>query len=351
MESLLLPTVLYALSYAPYSGLSKSAGAAAGGALRILPVTTLACVLAWIMIASATHSPRVARLLGLAPPGASPDAWWRVASWWRLATFSRAAWVAGFASAAIILASTYGYGLDVSIVLPLLLMKGGVMLIAPAIDRWRKREITPRAKATFAIALVAVAVALWEKITDGPGLLPILGAVCTGADPTAAAWALWSRISDHSTRLAIACAAIYVVGYFAKLSAIDGRKEDSGFLVGEMTLTAALALPAAWALAQPSRADLLAVASDWRAWAAGAASQCCGLFGGLIFMSRQAHSVCVPVNRCASLVAGFAASFAVGKPPTRFEVVGGLIMLVALWVGTKPTPIAIDEVAAAPATS
>ena len=75
---------------------------------------------------------------------------------------------------------------------------------------------------------------------------------------------------------------------------------------------------------------------DGWVYVAGLASQGCGYFGGMLLMRQAPHSLCVPLNRAASVLAGLLASCALGRWPSRWEIFGALVMTIALAVGVWP---------------
>lgn len=255
--------------------------------------------------------------------------------WWRAGRFDRDAWLGATASLAIMFSSVVAYAQQgTSLVLPLLVMQGGMLLVADAIDRVRRRPMHRDARWTLGFVAAGVAIGTWPKVAAATG------------------WAV-PPPGQAGAAVALTCAAVYLLGYVGKLAALDERKGDLSFLVGDMTLTAALGVPAACAVAAVGGADFAHVgsyAADWRAWAAGLASQGAGLFGVLIYLNRRPHTVCVPVSRAGKMIAGLVAAVVVAlvRTPSPWtwaallpalpcweEVVGALAILPALWIGFR----------------
>ena len=85
----------------------------------------------------------------------------------------------------------------------------------------------------------------------------------------------------------------------------------------------------------PAVAGAASLSNGW-VYVAGLASQGCGYFGGMLLMRQAPHSLCVPLNRAASVLAGLLASCALGRWPSRWEIFGALVMTIALAVGVWP---------------
>ena len=286
----LCDSLLYIACYAVYAYTTKRAGTG-GAPFMIAAICCGAGLLGWLAVVLA----QVGR-------GA-----------WAPLRVTRATLTAGLCSVLILVSSTAGYALPaVSLVLPLLLNKGGVLAMAPLLDRRRGVVVTPRAWLVLALAVCGMACGVV------PGLM-------TAAAPTL---------------LALALSGAYLLGYVGKLSVIGGQKGNSTFLREEMSVTTAAALPVALALGflfspAPVAALSAGLGNPW-VYVAGLASQGCGYFGGLLLMRQAPHSLCVPLNRAASVLAGLLASCALGRWPSRWEIFGAVVMTVALAVGVWP---------------
>jgi hypothetical protein len=275
--------------------------------VQYLGVLTLAYFLCYTAFAALTRS--LADPLSLLPTSvAAGSAVWLAyllaSGDWRRHRLDGPAVTAGLAGAAILTASTVAYSLrGASILLPLLAMKGGVLLMAPILDRLgggRPRSLAPLALAACGVAVVAV-----------------------------------PKLRADGTWPALACAAVYLAGYALKLRAIGQRRGDWGFFLAETSVTLAVALPAALVACYASGR---APTDEPAALLAGAASQGCGVFGGLILLQRGTHSVLVPLNRCSSTLAGVAATLLLGGALTPWETAGAACMLAALLSGLRPVP-------------
>jgi hypothetical protein len=158
--------VLYLLSYFVFSFHTKTLGKASPGPVLVL-ASLIACQGVWIAgLAFEALWQRWRR--GDDKTGRPDDDSLHPSLIHRIAPhlFRRDVVIAATASAAIIVSSTLAYAMPgVSLLLPLLLMKGGPNLWAPIIDTMRGSTITYRARVVFSLALVAVVAALWSKVT------------------------------------------------------------------------------------------------------------------------------------------------------------------------------------------
>lgn len=351
---------LYLVCYAIFSYHGKLVGKELG-TVAALPASVIACVavwaaalLAWAGVARALRPGlRLPLRFHLIVPEPLPLL--------RAHLRSPDAVKAGALSAAVLLASTAAYGLPgVSLLVPLLLMKGGVLLAGPTADWLAGEGVGWRARLVMALAAGAVAAALWSKVDLRAG-------VGVGA--------------------AALCALVYVVAYFPKIrimarwkgadSADAAQRAASlGFQVAEMTWALAAALPAAllldWAFrlrsaglppsfgaggvaqvihaaaaaAHATIAALPASLRSYHVWLLSAASEGCALFGGLIFLSTGASTLTVPMNRVSSALGGLVATIALWlaaggtlggfwNSHHRPELYGAALMVAALWVGLR----------------
>lgn len=314
--------VLYFLAYFAFSFLTKTLGKGSPGPVLVL-ASLITCLGVWVM-------------------GLGVEAMWQR---WRRGDdrtrrrpddgddrpllnriaphlFRRDVVIAATASAAIIVSSTLAYAMPgVSLLLPLLLMKGGPNLWAPIIDTMRGSTITYRARVVFSLALVAVVAALWSKVT------------------------VTASIAVTAT---VGCALVYMLAYFPKLRILAKYRGDLVFLIADMTTTLLIALPAVVALVWLKYGvgglwQSVLLLGDYRVWAMGAASEGAGLFGGLVFLAKTESTLSVPINRCSSLLGGTAATLALwwldggtllgwaGRNVP--ELIGVVAMLAALVIG------------------
>jgi hypothetical protein len=309
----------YFACYVPYSALTKalSSGihpsvphAVPGAAL--LPVTTFVSLLAMIAFLWSSGWWRYAtqrRVLGLDVP--VPTRWTALS---------------GLCSAMSLATTTLAYTFEgVSIVFVMLLMRGGVLVLAPIVD-----AITGRHTRWFS----------WI------GLLLSMGAL------------LVAFVEDGGHGLTLACAidvALYLGAYFVRLRFMSRLAKSADpavtrrYFVEEHLVTAPAALAVLAVLAAWGQGGLMLTIREgffhlpWAVvpWAVliGVLSEGTGIFGTLVFLDQSENTFSVPVNRCASILAGVVASASLalwlGAPwPSVHELAGGGLVVLAILVLT-----------------
>ncbi len=318
--------VLFALAfgyfacYVPYSAITKALtspairGARTVDGLALLPVMTLASLCAMVATIS---------LLG----------------WWRYATPPGARWprptrwtfLSGVATATILVTTTLAYTFDgVSLTFVMLVMRGGVLVLAPIVDAITGRRIRWFSWVALGLSLASLANAFATR----DGAVPLLCAIDLG---------------------------LYLAGYFVRLRIMArlGKSDDAAvrrryFVEEQMVaspiavgLLAVLAVLAPAALSEPLRAGFTSWSEPTAGWAilAGVCSQGTGVFGGLVLLDASETSYCVPLNRASSILGGVVAAAALPllfpvAGPTSGELVGALVLAAAvavLWLGPRFT--------------
>lgn len=318
----------YFAAYWPYSGLTKALtrGLLLGPDLKanqfaILPISVLASLVGMFVFLTVMRWWRYAThrtILGLSVP--SPTFW----------TF-----LSGLCTATIIMTTTLAYTFDgVSIVFIMLLMRGGVLVIAPITDFVARRPVR------------------WFSWV---GLVFSLAAL------------LLSQRGD--TRITLVCAldvAAYLFSYFVRLRFMSrlAKSEDENantryFVEEQMVSTPAAFLSLALVAllfqgdAPGPLQGLQAFAQQLRLgftdyWTGpflvpvlviGILSQGTGIFGGLILLDRRENTFCVPVNRTSSILAGVLSSYSLAflygerKPPAN-ELLGAALLVLGILVLT-----------------
>ncbi len=316
----------YFACYVPYSAITKALtsvavrGEATVTGLALLPLTTLASVASMLITISILGWWRYAR-----PPGRR---WPRPGRWTLLS---------GLATAAIVLTTTLAYTFEgVSLPFVMLVMRGGVLVLAPVVDAISGRHIRWFSWVALALSLLSLA----DAVATRSGQVPLL---------------------------CVLDLAIYLLAYFARLRlmARTGKSEDPAvrrryFVEEQMVATPAallgLALLAALgpdAVHAPLRQGFAMLwPSSTAAWAllAGVCSQGTGVFGGLLLLDASEATYCVPLNRAASILAGVLASATLAvcfglAPPSIWELAGaGLLIaaIVVLWIGPRVPRVAGD---------
>lgn len=312
----------YFACYAPYSALTKlmSQGRLPGmqravDGFELLPVTTLASLVGMLVFIT----------------GAG---WWRYASkrrvlGVRVPTPSRWTLLSGLATAAIIATTTLAYTFDgLSIVFMMLLMRGGVLVIAPIVDVVSGRTVKDRSWIALGLSFAALAAAVIDTR------------------------------SFALTAVAAIDVAVYLASYFvrlrfmSKLAKSDAREASLRYFVEEqMVATPAifLVLVVGASIGQGEVLEALRRGFTEASSAGtivpgivvGLLSQGTGVFGGLILLDGRENVFCVPVNRASSMLAGVVSTgalalFTGGKPSPATELVGAGLMLVAVVVLALP---------------
>jgi hypothetical protein len=213
----------------------------------------------------------------------------------------------------------------VSIVFIMLLMRGGVLVVAPLADLVTGRKVHWYSWTALLLALAA----LWVGFAGrGYGI----------------------------TVVALLNAAVYVTAYFIRLLAMsrltksDDLPSRMRYFVEEqivappvnvLVLAIFAAIGAGDAMLQ-TRAGFGAFFHGaglvvGLTFLAGALSQVTGICGTLTLMDRRENTFCVPVNRASSVLSGIAASLLLwaltgAKPPATSELLGAALIILAILV-------------------
>jgi protein-tyrosine-phosphatase len=232
--------------------------------------------------------------------------------------------LSGLCFAIIIATTTLAYTFDgISIVFALLLMRGGVLIIAPITDALCQRHVHWNSWVALALSLTA------------------LGVVCTG-------------VGSYSLSLAaLVNLAAYLLGYVFRLYVMtkvakctDALATYRYFVEEQMIAMLALVLvPALCALIGVGDSSLalrrgfttfLSSPLAGPALLVGVCYAGLGSFGTLIYLDRRENTFAIPVNRCSSLLSGVVAAYALvflldQKPvPLPQLLSAGLIILAVL---------------------
>lgn len=314
----------YFAAYVPYTLLTKAVSSGGGGVTQvsgtaILPLATMTSVVGMVAFISlmrwwgyAAH----VRLFGVRVPRP------------RLVTL-----MSGIATAAILLTTTLAYTFDgISVLFAMLLMRGGVLLLAPEVDQLNGRPFSTIPWWSWAgsgLALMALLVAFSE---DGGAALTLVAAIDI---------------------------AIYLVAYFFRLSWMSQKAKTSGreariaFFVEEQMVATPVALVglAVFASLGESRFASELAWGFSAIWAypetfilvmvIGLCSQLTGVFGGLILLEPAENAYTVPVNRASSILAGVVSSYLAlpffdGEAPSLYELLGAGVVVVAIVVLSYP---------------
>lgn len=321
MASIWFYALIYFFCYIPFGALSKaiSSGALPGqdgvrvDGATLLPVSTLASIVVMVIFMVATG-------------------WWRYAHQVKVGGFSipvPGIWTAlsGVCTAVILATATLAYTFEgVSIVFVMLLMRGGVLVMAPLVDFMSRRQTH------------------WYSWT---GLVLSLGALLVSFSEKGGA-------SAHLTVIAVVDILAYLLAYFfrlrfmSRLAKSDQAEATKRYFAEEQLVVAPFTLLMLGVFALIDYGPMMNAVrigfTDWLSsglvlWTAaiGTFSQLVGIFGTLVFLDKGENTFSVPVNRCSSVLSGVVASTALWlildmKAPSAHELVGAGMVVAAIVV-------------------
>ena len=263
------------------------------------------------------------------------------AGWWKYATHStvmgvslpRPQWftfVSGLCTAGQIITTTLAYTFSgISIVFAMLLMRGGVLVMAPVVDlvvRRRRRKIYWPSWVAAGLSLMALFVGFAQK---------------AGMEMTLPA------AINIGIYLGVYFFRLYFMSGRAKSDDADERKRyfTEEQMVANVVLFAALFVIGF--LGRNGAPESMA-AQFWQGFVwypfqgffvvtflIGVFSYGTGLFGSLIFLDKRENTFTVPANRASSIMAGLVASYLLavfyGKRfPSTYELVGAALIIGAI---------------------
>ncbi len=307
----------YFAAYAPYSALTKALSDGKLGEKvpgnSILPLSTFSSLLAMVVFLLATG-------------------WWRSAGrkqvgGWAVPVPTRWTALSGLCGATILTTTTLAYTISgVSIVFMMLLLRGGMLAMAPIVDKISGRKVQLISWIATGLTLSSLLVTLVGR--DESFSLPLLAII----DVTAYLVAYFVRLR-----------------FMSKLAKSDSAEVSRRYFVEEQLVStpAALLALAVIALLQDGevRQGFLVVPFSSQAlWAVfiGVLSQGTGIFVALVLLDKSENSFSVPVNRASSLLAGVVATttlwvLGVGKPLDWREAVGAGLVISAIAVLSVPS--------------
>jgi len=307
----------YFTCYVPYSALTKAvtSGLWPGGGgpvsgFRLLPVSVMATVVCMLLTTTLMgwwrHISR-RRLFGIEVPW--PGGW----------TF-----LSGLCTAVIICTTTLAYSINgSSIVFMLLLLRGGVLLLAPLVDVLYKHRVAWSSWAGLLLSLLATGIALSE---NKGGLS-------------------WMAALD---------VAAYLTGYFFRLQLMSRfaktreRQVNLRYFAEEhlvaspllLVLLAVFALAGGGESARQLRegfSSMLFTAEALPAALIGGFYEALFIFGTWIYLHPGEHSFSIPVNRSSSLLSGVVASYGLSfilgmQPPSAHQILSAALILLAIFI-------------------
>ncbi|MCA9523072.1 MAG: hypothetical protein KC609_18985 [Myxococcales bacterium] len=309
----------YFACYAPYSALTKalSKGLLPGmsgpiNGFVLLPVTVIASIVGMFIFISAMG-------------------WWKYAGHRTIGGVSlpmpgKYTLLSGLFTALIVATTTLAYTFKgVSIVFMMLLMRGGVLIIAPIVDRLSGRDVRWFSWAALGFSLAALLVAFSEK---GGYKITIIATLD-----------VFFYLMSYLFRLR----------FMSKLAKSKDVRLNTRFFVEEqmvatpslILILGVLALVGQGEQMMQLRAGFTSFFGSEYLWIAiviGILSQGTGVFGGLILLGKQENTFCVPVNRSSSILAGVIAGLSLthwfGQTPTStYQLIGaGLIIMAILFL-------------------
>ncbi len=325
----------YFAAYVPYSALSKAvsegyvSGSGRVDGMLILPTSVVATLVVTYLVMT---------ILG----------WWKYAHTFNFLGFRlpRPGWrtaLSGFCTGLIIVTTTLSYTVEgVSIVFAMLLMRGGVLILSPIIDAITRRHVRWFSWAGLILSLASLFVSFAAPPKPGT-----------------------SRF-DFNLFLAIDVL-IYLASYFVRLRFMTtlAKSDDPAvtkrYFVEEQLIAAPGLLLMLAVLAFGFGGDHNAIGAVAKLhllrdgftefWShpalvyslvVGACSSFTGLFGALVLLDRNENAFAVPVNRCASVIAGLGASALLyalfsHKMPSGYELAGaGVILLAIVFLTVAP---------------
>lgn len=226
--------------------------------------------------------------------------------------------LSGVGTAAIIAATTLAYTFHgISIVFALLLMRGGVLIMAPLVDALFGRQVERNSWIGLSLSLVAVGIALADQN------------------------------SYVLSTAAVLNLAFYYTGYIARLQCITAlvKAEEPAarprFFVEEQLTSMTLLLLGCAGLVLFGVGENTTAAQlfQYPTLLIGVLYGCLFLFGSMIYMDTRENCFCVPINRCSSVLAGLVASVAMihllDQPPISNAqfLAAGVIILAILALG------------------
>lgn len=313
----------YFAAYVPYSALTK---AVSGGHLEgyhvavpgaeLLPTTAVASLVAMFLSISA---------LG----------WWKYANRQQFLSISlpfpgRWTFLSGLCTAGIIITTTLAYTFEgISIVFIMLLLRGGLLVLAPVVDWLSGRTVRWFSWVALGLSMGALLVGGFSSVT----------------------LTMPARIT----------VALYLLAYFIRLRFMSRLAKSSDphararYFVEEQMVATPATLVFLLVLALIGQGDfMLDVRAGFTTFferpllleglLIGLFSQGTGIFGGLILLDARENSFCIPVNRASSILAGVVATYLLTvlglDPPDAAQLIGAALIVAAIGFLSLPPLLA-----------
>ncbi|MFZ5441529.1 MAG: hypothetical protein ACOZQL_16095 [Myxococcota bacterium] len=312
----------YFAAYAPYAALTKLLSDGKLGEKvpgnAILPLSTFASMVAMVFF-----------LLG--------TGWWRSAG--KAKFFGRevpapTVWTAlsGLCGATILTTTTLAYTINgVSIVFMMLLLRGGLLSIAPVVDLVSGRKVQWVSWVATALTLGSLFVTLIGR--DESFTLPLVAIL----DVTAYLAAYFVRLRFMS-KLAKSTSVEVTRRYFVEEQLVS---TPAAFLAMVVLALAAGDNPSLLEIRHGFTEVPFSAQALWPP-IIGVLSQGTGIFGALVLLDSRENSFSVPVNRASSLLAGVVATLSLwalglGKSLDWREAIGAGLVISAIVVLSLPS--------------
>jgi protein-tyrosine-phosphatase len=313
----------YFAFYLPYSALVKALSAgllprlhgAAPSGLELLPATALGTFAAMPLFVLCSGRWRDARRRR-----------WRGRD---LPWIGREIWIAAFWTAVIIGTTTLNFTFKgVSILLVLLLMRGGILILSPLVDQLRRRQVAWYSWAALAVSLAAV----WVALADVRSYRLTWLAVLSLAGYLAGYLCRFEIMSRHAKSLD----GERTRGYF-----VEEHVAASAILVALLGVAACIGHGEGLLQLRHGFTGFLATPAALPAFLAGVCYEGLFVFTSLIFLHHREYTYCVPVHCSSSLLAGVAATGVLNAlygqaPPSRAQILGAALVLVAILLLASP---------------
>lgn len=311
----------YFAAYAPYSALTKALSDGKIGAKvpgnTILPMSTLASFLAMVAFLYFTG-------------------WWKSAGRKQFGSLSipfPTRWTAlsGLCGATILTTTTLAYTISgVSIVFMMLLLRGGVLMIAPVVDAISRRPVKWPSWVATGLTLSSLLVTMIGR--DESFALPFLAVL----DVSAYLLAYFIRLR-----------------FMSKLAKSDSVEVTRRYFVEEQLVSTPAAFLGLAILAiiggggefdniRRGFIEFPFTPQVFWAIAIGVLSQGTGIFGALVLLDKRENTFSVPVNRASSMLAGVVATLSlwalgIGKVLDWREAIGAGLVISAIVVLSLPS--------------
>jgi hypothetical protein len=312
----------YFAAYVPYSALTKGVSSGRIGGepvpgVELLPISGLASLIGMFVFITAMR-------------------WWRYATPFEVGPLTlrrptRYTLLSGICTAGVIATTTLAYTFEgISIVFMMLLMRGGVLILAPLVDKLTGRSVKWFSVVGLVLSVNALLVAFLEEKDAGFRLT-------------------WIALVD----VALYLGAYYVrLRFMSKIAKSDDSDQRTRYFVEEqmvatpvlMAFLGICALIDHGAFMHTLRAGFTTFFDRpvvLEGILIGVFSQGTGIFGGLVLLDKRENTYSVPVNRCSSILAGVAASYAImlflgGSAPSTHELMGAALIVQAILFLTVP---------------